>query len=179
MAIDINKSTTRVEPPAIALTGRLVDANSGSIADSSTTERITTQDVRQNGLTINNRDEFIFYNNVRVELIPDSKYPGQEYHPKQDVVPYDGVGTSTNMIASGQLETGIFKNKDSNTYYTLNGKDPKRTKNNLYTKPFTIRRNTSGTDNIILKVRTYVIGKVSETRTVDMRVVRHQSSLEA
>ena len=65
---------------------------------------------------------------------------------------------------------------ESETYYTLNGKDPKRTKTNLYTVPIILRSNTSGSDNIIFKARTYRAGQWSEVRKVEIRIVRKVST---
>jgi len=61
------------------------------------------------------------------------------------------------------------------TYYTLNGKDPKRTKANLYTGAFTVRQNKSGGDNYILKARSYINGIASPVRRVDFRIMSVRS----
>jgi hypothetical protein len=179
MAIDINKSTKRIDPPVVTLTGRMVDVATGQITDR-TDITVSTQDVVQTDLFVDNSTEMVFYKNITVTVVPDGIYPEEDYTDVDNhatVVPYNEVATSTNIISSGEVDTGLVRNEKTNTYYTLNGKDPKRTKANLYTRPFTIRRNTSGGDNIILKLKTYARGMESKVRKIELRVIDHSSSL--
>lgn len=55
-------------------------------------------------------------------------------------------------------------------YYTVNGKDPSRTRSYLYTGQTELLGNSSGSDNTILKARTYYNGKASEVVTFEFRV---------
>ena len=63
------------------------------------------------------------------------------------------------------------------TYYTINGKSPTRSKNYLYTKPFTLRRNVTGSDKVVLKTKSYCQGLQSEVRTVEFKINKKQNSL--
>ncbi len=187
MAIEINKPRYRVDPPTVILTGKFQDVNNGAVNDSNVIISIGDNNVKQDGLRVDHRTEMLFKDDVRVTLTPDPNFRANDYSNSGiDVIPYNEVTTSTNAVigkrpsggapavqgSSGNVvySGGTLVNEKSDTYYTLNGKDPSRTKVNLYTGPFTIRRNTSGTDNIILKVRTYAEGKTSKVNKIELRI---------
>jgi len=77
----------------------------------------------------------------------------------------------------GAMQPGITGNTHAEIYYTLNGKDPVRTKANLYTGIFTVKRNESGSANTILKARTYCQGKASKVIKVEFRIIRPDENL--
>jgi hypothetical protein len=161
MAININKSTTRVEPPVITIRGARVDED-GEVAHSTDYVR-TVQDVVAEDLTVRNKEEWVFYDDITVTLTPDSKFDSNVYSNRSVT---DFVGKTRSDIDDVNLK--------SDTYYTVNGKDPSRTKANLYTGHFVIKRNLSGTDNIILKTKTYVQGQESKTRKIELRIIRRR-----
>lgn len=196
MAIEINKPKYTVQPPTVTLTGKFVDADNGNPGEKVVTS-IGSQHIKQNGLVVKKRSEMLFQNDVLVELVPDpdfvaNNYGGSNIAPFR---PYNTVATTTNVVVgkrpSGGAPSLFFKdgrektvysggtlvNEKSDTYYTLNGKDPSRTKSNLYTGAFTILRNTSGTDNIVLKTRTYAEGQASEVRTVELRIINQKTNI--
>jgi hypothetical protein len=166
MAIEVNKSTNRVDPPTIVLNGQLVDTTSGvyaTVAD----QTITTQEVTiESSTSVRKREVLSFQGDVSVTLTPDTDYTANSYSNRSASDFIGATAVSSNEVAS-----------KSETYYTVNGKDPSRTKSNLYTGSFTIRRNLSGHDNTILKTRTYVNGKASSVRTVEIRIVRANTNL--
>jgi hypothetical protein len=164
MAIEINKSTTRVEPPMITIRGARVDDN-GDVGNSTDSVR-TVQDVVQEDNTVRNREEWVFYDDVTVTLTPDSKFDSNVYSNR----------SVTDFVGKTRPDTDDV-NLKADTYYTVNGKDPSRTKANLYTGHFVIKRNLSGTDNIVLKTKTYVQGQESKTRKIDFRIIRKRPNL--
>lgn len=54
--------------------------------------------------------------------------------------------------------------------YSLNGKEPLRTKSYFYVKPFYVKTNKAGGDNTIIKARLYRRGKVSATTQFEFRI---------
>lgn len=181
MAISINKpGKDMINPPQIRIEGKkITNGVRGAVA----TDVFRTQQVIKRGLSFTRRDEVVYDGNVIVSFIPDAEFPAENYEGLNTFTPYNEVGSDTRTVvgkrpAEGKnvkrlpnspYSLGIELNKKSNTYYTLNGKDPTRTKSYLYTGSFTIRRNTAG-DNVILKVRTYVRGHWSKVRTVELKI---------
>lgn len=164
MAIDINKSTTRVDPPDVTLRGQLIDTTTG-VYRATGNVAVTTQHIRSLNATnteINHRAEKAFQGMVTVTLTADSDFTANSYSNRTTGTDIIGATAPTISNVNQKLET----------YYTINGKAPTRTKANLYTGPFTVRRNESGSDNFILKVCSYCNGLKSEVRTVEFRVAR-------
>lgn len=170
MAIEINKpGKDTVNPPQINLTGKWINSTTGKVASTSGTISIGSQDIEQSGLEVTNREEIIFFDKIDVILTPDAEWKA---HTHVGLRKYDEIPNHTKILeGSPETKTRKSHNEKSETYYTLNGKAPKRTKENLYTGPFTIRRNTSG-DNIVLKARTYVAGQKSKVRTLQLRLIK-------
>ena len=177
MAIKINKPRKdTVNPPVIKVTGYRIDAQTGQIGQSATIS-IGSQQVEQDGLVVSKREEIVFKKEVTVSLIPDAEFKVSPYgYLNNQIKPYNEV-TRSELAVLGKNISGLSKNEKSETYYTLNGKDPIRTKANIYTGSFKIRRNSSG-DNTILKTRTYVQGYKSKVRTVELRIVKSQNTRE-
>lgn len=162
MAISVNKSGVRVEPPHIRLSGFSVDSSTGVYSHN--THDIVTQDEVISGTTVRKREVLIFRDSVTVTLIPDSNHNIQSYNT-----------SGTYIGPAGKDNEGTF-NLRSETFYTVNGKNPRKTASNLYTGSFTVRRNLAGTDNVILKARTYVNGLESEVRTVEFRIIKNKDN---
>jgi hypothetical protein len=161
MAIRINHSSDRVDPPAVTLTGQLIDTTAGTYSASASVA-VSTQHISLVGATeVNHRAEKAFQGNVTVVLTPDPTWIANNYCNRTST---EAVGATVPAID----KIGAY----AETYYTLNGKDPIRTKAHLYKGAFTVRRNESGSDNFILKARTYCRGKWSEVRTVEFRIAR-------
>ena len=163
MAIKINQSADRINPPTIAVTGeRVIEGMESGNADS---EVITTQTVRWTwATTIRTREALSFKGDVTVTLTPDSSLTPFDYSLRSASDFVGKAPMTRRSDGSGRV------NQKAETYYTLNGKDPIRTKANLYTGPFTLRSNKSGTDSTIIKVKTYQGGKVSVVRTVEVLI---------
>jgi hypothetical protein len=56
-------------------------------------------------------------------------------------------------------------------YYTVSGKDPKRTKNVLYLQPIVITQNETINDNTLLKAKVYREGNESDVMAVNIIIV--------
>lgn len=95
-----------------------------------------------------------------------------------DIVIADAVGggnTIPSYDTSGDFVGGTPFNGRTiggnfEIYYTLNGKDPVRTKAYLYTGAFTLSDNTSGSDNTIIKARSYLNGLWSDVAKIELRI---------
>jgi hypothetical protein len=177
MAIEINKPRNTIQAPSITVRGRHVAEGNGQAdtelsTSSFTTAKVTTR-VSNGTSNITHRGDDIFLKEVEVTIIPDDTFDSETYGVAVKVTPYNEVATSTLNVQGEKIVVGNKVARRSNTYYTLNGKDPSRTKANLYTGPFQIRRNASGTDNTILKARTYVEGQSSPVMQVDLRIIRN------
>jgi hypothetical protein len=160
MPIFINHRTTRVNPPKITITGQRVRRSSGSYGGARDTEVVHVQDVQVDGTDVRNATRLDFRGAVRVKLTPDDRWPSRTYNRR---VLGEFVGRS-------QQDNNHFGQR-SETYYTLNGKDPVRTKANLYTGRFDIYRTGPGSGTIVLKARTYCQGYVSEVRKVELKLI--------
>lgn len=179
MAININKlGKDTVNPPVVRVTGKKV---TNGVIGAKAEDSFDDQHITQKGLSVTKRDEVIYNGDITITLVPDNEFVAEDYGPPNTFTPYNEVAKHTNIVvgkrpADGNVgnftySLGTALNAKSNTYYTLNGKDPSRTKSNLYTGPFLVRRNTSGGDNIVLKTRTYVQGHESKVRRVDLRII--------
>ncbi len=172
MAININQSRDRVEIPTVVLRGRETseDGSRGGLINHTITNDIT-EDTTGAG-PWRNQDTMIFSGNVRATITPDPKFSVASYSNRSSLdVENRSIFVGETQISDRNL--GLF----SETYYTLNGKNPKRTKSNLYIGAFIVRRNESGSDNVILKVRTYYQGNWSKVFRTEFRVGRDNTRL--
>lgn len=195
MTIKINQKNTRVDPPRITLYGQRIDAprynyrgtrelvwpvgnpsaafwkNTGTnrYTDTiSTLEEVVS--VHDGNIQVRKRESLLYRSDVDVRFILDKTYTLQTYGASRRAT----VGTDRFI---GAMLPGVTGNTHAEIYYTINGKDPMRTKSNLYTGVFTIKRNESGSDNTILKARTYVQGRASEVIKVEFMIIRPNENL--
>jgi len=177
MPIEINKSTERIPHPSIRLIGKVVNEGHGTYPGNEhpdTADTISTLDVEEGSdvitaLDFRKREVLVYQGNVRVAIIPDTL--NGRFEPRV----YTNRDKLNDIIGSNEdIKTQM--NRRSETYYTINGKDPVRTKANIYTGAFTVRQNLSGSDNIVLKARTYCQGAASEVMTVEFRILRSDTN---
>jgi hypothetical protein len=176
MTIKVNQKNDRIDQPTVVLNGHLVTMVDGakSLAIHAADTTITTDDIvsEDDGMSYRNKEEYVYQGDVTVTITPDSSFTANSYS-KRDIT--GTVGDTADII--GKTQDSIDSvNKNSETYYTVNGKDPIRTKANLYTGPFLVRKNLTGSDNIILKVKTFYRGSSSVTKTVEFRIMREDDS---
>ena len=172
MATEINKATEKISVPSMTLVGQRVNdvdfiGGTGTYGGGDNTEVLSTTEivVDSDNLTVTKRDPLVFFGDVVVTITADADFSSNSYSNREST---DFVGETApvdNKVA-----------KYAETYYTTNGKSPKRTKSNLYTGSFTIRRNLSGVDNIIIKARTYCNGTWSEVQKVEFSIIRETST---
>jgi len=199
MTIKINQSADRVEPPSIRLYGQKISAprynyrgtrelvyptgpdnpsqayykNTGTNKYTDTINTMETTTLLHDGdREYRKRENIIYRGWVEVALIIDSKYNRTRYKALRPT-----TETGQAKIFFGNGSDGIDSIRTAETYYTLNGKDPVRTKANLYTGKFFIKRNSSGAGHTILKARTYVDGKESPVMKVELMVIRPDETL--
>ena len=70
----------------------------------------------------------------------------------------------------------LVQNNIAYIYYTLNGKDPSRTKSNLYTGPIKLRHNQASGDNVVIKARVYFNGQFSDVSVANIGIARRRGS---
>lgn len=180
MATKINHRDSRVDPPAIKITGKRVNTSDGTlysaIDDSNPSVPVTyttidytfdTKDIVVSDTQVTNRDPYVFQGDVVITITPDSTHTSNSYSNR----------SSSDFVGKTAMGSDHKVAKYAETYYTVNGKDPVRTKANLYTGAFTIRANKFGSsDNIVLKAKTYVNGIWSEVMKVDFCINRIDNS---
>ena len=169
MTIEINNQTIAhksVAAPTVQIEGGVLRRNSTE----TTTKTYNTHHQYMDGINVRTRDVDTFYRSALVTIIQDSSLGAKNSQPK-----YRSDAGSQGIFV-GEQPGGLSQNSVAETYVTVNGKDPKRTKANLYTNPFYINSNVSG-DNVIIKARTYVNGLASEVRKVEIRIVQDKNDL--
>ena len=173
--LHVNKESIRVEMPSVSISGKQV--GSDGVIDPTEDWSPSRNDIEAlAGGNFTNVAERVYYADGNdyptITLTPDSKFIAKSYYATSESAQYDGSQVGALKFQGAKAVDGNALGLESETYYTLNGKNPKRTKSNLYTVPFVLRRNTSGSDNIILKARTYRAGQWSEIRKVEFRIAR-------
>ena len=174
-----NNPNQRVDPPNITIRGNEVDTTTtngqlDSIVREYTKdhERIIGDETQRTARDIDARASDAFYRSVTVTISQDTS--NRKGFQNNQAVFNKTAGTrevNDNNIFVGEQSGGLTQNETMYTYYTLNGKNPIKTKANLYTGSFTVRQTKSGSDNYILKARSYINGAASPVRRVDFRIV--------
>jgi len=178
--LHVNKESTRVEKPGVTINGKVVGSDGVIIASEDWNPN--QNDIEQIGSAAwSNQAERVYYTDgndwVNITLVPDTKFTAKSYYTTSESAQYDGAQVGALKFQGVNTVRGNALGLESDTYYSLNGKNPKRTKSNLYTGTFKLRRNNeAGSDNIILKARTYRAGQWSEVRKVELRIVRKRST---
>lgn len=164
MAIEINKSTTRVDPPVVTITGTEIEADGGLVGPRGF--EYSVQDERIDGLSVRKTPVKAFVGDVTLIITVDPDFSDKTTN-------YSSRSAGEFVGEPSIKQSDAQANLTAETYYTVNGKDPKRTKANLYTGSVLIRRNLSGSDNTIIKARTYYLGKWSKVKKVEIRITRN------
>ena len=184
MAININHPNDpngRVDAPEVRIAGKEVDTTDGTLNSitriySRDHQRLEGRDDSQSARNVDHRALDVFARSVTVTINSDAA-TSKGFQNNQAVwrKAVEDREINDNNVFVGEQPCGLEQNATLYTYYTLNGKDPSRTKANLYTGPFTVRQNKSGGDNYVLKTRSYINGIASPVRTVEFRIAELKS----
>jgi len=178
MAIKINHQgdpNGYIHPPEVRISGKEVNSSDGTL-DSITriysrdNIRLIGSETQTTARDVDHRASDAFLRSVTVTILPDTSSGFSDNQSTWRKTVEDREVNNNNVFV-GEQPGSLTQNETMYTYYTVNGKDPKRTKANLYTGPFTVRQDKSGCDNYILKVRSYIHGISSKVKTVDFRIV--------
>jgi len=143
MATTIPSSKGKPGIPQFKLTGEKIITENPPTSTTLTDELIPTWEVKS-GNTFTRQDTITMSQEVSIEIAD----------PDGLTIPTYGTGD----FIGGQPFNGKTIGGNLEIYYTLNGKNPTRTKAYLYTGPFTLSDNKSGSDNTIVKARSYKNG---------------------
>ena len=148
-------------------TGRPIDDPSkpGKCVDTDiiTVNRTLDIEISKDGKTIKNKEPVIFYGDVTLEFIS----------PYKDYSYWAQFAPNPNFVGNRSFQTGLRKNKYAETYYSLNGKDPIRTKKYLWIKrSIIIRHNKTNGGKTIIKAKTYYQGLESKVSKLEIRIIR-------
>jgi hypothetical protein len=173
-----------IAKPQIWLEGIKVNGNSFSERVDHDKDTSPTSTVIIGGITQFDSDDILtFSNNVRV-IITTMALPKVTYNRES--------GKLSALEFEGKGRVNIkYVNQLSETYYTLNGKDPVRTKANLYNYRdrndtttdtsdlgFVLSDSNVGNSLLTVKAVTYKNGKKSRIAIAKFRIVQTQNTLE-
>lgn len=162
MSISIPSEYAKPEKPIIKLTGTKYNTVDGTTTSLSATAQTTN--IAQSGLTVTKQGPVTMVGEVTVTLAAG----GSEVLSTQD--------TTHNFVGELNMGTDLKVGDERQIFYTLNGKDPKRSKNYLYREPFAISKwNKTGSDNTIIKARTYYAGVWSDVEKIELRITNAAS----
>ena len=158
MAVTIPGDKGKPGLPSFQLTGDQVTSENPVSITTLTDEVIPAWEAKD-GLTFTKQDVILMQDSVSIEIVD----PGGHSVPSYD--------TSANAFVGGTPFRGRAIGQNFELYYTINGKNPTRTKAYLYTGAFTVAQNTSGSDNCIIKARSYMNGIWSDIAKIELRIV--------
>lgn len=120
--------------------------------------------VTKSGLTFTQQDVILMSETVTIRIIDAAG--GGNTIPTYTSADFQGGTPFVGRTIGGNWEV----------YYTINGKDPIRTKAYLYTGPFVLANNTSGSDNTVIKARSYLNGLWSDVAKMELRIASDVTS---
>jgi len=170
-----------VAKPKIEIEGKLISTD-GKIGSKTSISVDQTPKVNGNSVRATKGESAgslpAFYNEVTLSLDVDSSVRKSLQNSN-----YNNANAKINSTTfQGKETSGKYNqapsvvNNIAYIYYTLNGKDPSRTKSNLYTGPITLRHNQFSGDNVIVKARVYFEGQSSSVTVANINIVRRTSS---
>jgi len=179
----------KVIPPQIRARARLI-SRGGSVGDIETHSLEQIFKERSDGSFRETTNPLVFLRDVTIQMQPDQRFLAHDYSVVRDYQS-DVVGSRgafVGELASSYYSGGYRNNRKSanpvfgvysDTYYTVNGKDPVRTKASLYTGPFVLVANQFLSGNVIIKAKTYYAGRESDVMIVEFNIAKdpYQSGL--
>jgi len=201
MSIKVYNHYITLPEPTIQLTGKIFDSVTSRIQSSriTITKNKTVRKLNTSSLNpkvfYNDKNpelELVFYKRVKISISDTPSLKRRTFpinrrsflNPVYAKAGYKNVagqgsgGSSRSFLGERWALKGSTNKvgKYSNIFYTLNGKDPRRTKAFLWDgNTITLKENSLG-DNIILKARTYYQGEWSDTVTVEFRIIKPDST---
>ena len=183
-----NVTINSLTPPTITATGHRFFLNSEGLINSGSKNwsgeipNETKIQIKESKRKITKYQTALFKDKVTISLFTVSDYKRKGYSSPNlkavsNVNTGDKGGTRNVVIGANPLDVNINKNNNfAEIRYTLNGKDPKHTKNYIYKdRPLQLYNNTSG-DSIVLKARVYYNGDWSPVTTVTFRLFSNNIS---
>ena len=141
--------------PQFKLTGEQVITENPATTTTLTSSTVDAW-LTKSGSNFTQQDVILMNGATVVEIAdPDGKTP-----------PTYGSGD----FVGGKPFSGTTIGNNLEIYYTINGKDPVRTKAYLYTGSFELNDNKSGSDNTIIKARSYYRGQWSDVAKIELRI---------
>jgi len=158
MVVTIPSGKGKPGLPQFQITGEKITGENPATSTALTDEVIPAW-VAKSGSDYTQQDVIIMSQSVEIEII-DADGGGNSIPSYNTTGDFVGGTPFTGRTVGGNFEI----------YYTLNGKDPVRTKAYLYTGAFTLSDNKSGSDNTIIKARSYLNGLWSDVAKIELRI---------
>ncbi len=193
----------KIEKPEIRLVGDIISSESivsyfSTGVDHSTTPIIVESNLVSSPTVLDRNDLLNFQNSVRI-IITGKIFPKVDYRRRDRMGALEFEGN-----VSFNTSSPTVVNEFAETFYTLNGKDPVRTANYLYTAldydsfsttnlldpsanpssifnnindlGFLLKVNPTGDEVFVLKARTFYRGQKSDVTTARFKVYRNTVS---
>jgi hypothetical protein len=158
MAVTIPSDKGKPGLPQFQLTGNQITSENPQATTALSSSTIDAWVVKS-GNDFTQQDVILMSQTVTVGII-DAAGGGNSIPTYSTAGDFTGGKPFTNNTIGGNFEI----------YYTLNGKDPVRTKAYLYTGTFVLSDNKSGSDNTIIKARSYLNGLASDVAKIELRI---------
>jgi len=119
-------------------------------------------------LVIRNESILTFKDRVTIDMTtPNTSL--KDYRKQKKAFKVDG-----DKINLGELNPTSGKGE---IRYTLNGKDPCRTKYKIFQDEFKIKKGTIGAEKVVLKARLFTRGRWSDITSVEFRIISNFTSM--
>jgi len=172
MSTSIQTEKKKPAAPVITILGNIYNQSANTVTYNVETVMPAWTDIATLGATplrVRRAQIYIFAGPIEVTITPDPDYPTTTYTMHSSTANIDFVG-ARNMKYSGPTSRQVATL--SETWYTWNGKNPVQTRARLYyNESFWITENKSGSDNTVLKVKTYYNGVASDIAQAQFRIV--------
>jgi len=183
----IFESNRKLEMPQIRIKGTRIVFTTGTgtgqprRTTQSYSEWVTTSKTRKEknakyrnpDLVIRNDSVLTFQGTVKIKMrTPNTSL--KDYARQQRLFQSENNSKNNDLIEIGEINPTSGKGE---IRYTLNGKDPSRTKYKIYKNDFKIKNGTIGAEKVILKARLYTRGRWSDVTSVEFKIVQNLSHM--
>jgi hypothetical protein len=158
ISIGDNKPAT----PVISITGTQYD-ESTTVSTSYSATAVSTVPVKNSENSFTKSEILTFLGDISFTVAASGDNYTDATYPN----------TTADFVGKKNMGSDNIVGDVAETFYTLNGKDPKRTKNYLYKgSAITLTANKSGSDNTIIKARRFAAGQWSDVAIAEIKIVR-------